>query len=77
MSMAPPGASPAAINTHTAMPAGLAPAGSFRAHQVLLQQGQPPPPHIKPTAVLAGKPTLIEWGKLRFLIMDAPRVRNG
>ena len=30
---------------------------------------------MKPTAVLAGKPTLIQWDRLRFLIMDAPRVR--
>lgn len=29
---------------------------------------------MKPTAVLAGKPTLIQWDRLRFLIMDAPRV---
>lgn len=28
-----------------------------------------------PAAVLTGKPTLIQWGRLRFLIMDAPRVR--
>lgn len=31
---------------------------------------------MKPTAVLAGKPTLIQWDRLRFLIMDAPRVRT-
>lgn len=26
-------------------------------------------------ATLAGKPTLIQWNKLRFLVMDSPRVR--
>lgn len=29
-----------------------------------------------PLSLLAGKPTLIAWGRLRFLIMDAPRVRG-
>lgn len=31
-------------------------------------------PHIVKAAVLAGKPTFIQWNKLRFLIMDSPRV---
>lgn len=33
-------------------------------------------PHASATAVLAGKPTFIVWGKLRFLLMDAPRDSN-
>ncbi|GAB5031086.1 tyrosine phosphatase type iva protein 1 [Nannochloropsis oceanica] len=33
-------------------------------------------PYTSTTAVLAGKPTFIVWGKLRFLLMDAPRDSN-
>jgi hypothetical protein len=37
----------------------------------------PPGAGARPTGTLAGKPTLIQWNKLRFLVMDSPRVSVG
>jgi hypothetical protein len=73
MSMAPPqGSSPVTTTTTTAMAVS-----SYNSHHYNAHRGPALHTHMKPSAVLAGKPTLIEWGKLRFLIMDAPRVRAG